>query len=204
MSRFKDIDSLSTKDKILVTAHKLFADKGFNGVSIRELAKLCDCNVASINYHFKNKENLYIETVQCSIAETRIDLKSIYDQLDEKTTVNFSLAVFSFFIEHAEDLKTAFKVILDAGEQAKKVEIIENGFPGPPGGEYLAACILNDVPNAKDKDIGWAVRSIFSQIFHKSLMSCNNGICDTIKELEGEDVFEKDIARFVKVVVQDL
>jgi AcrR family transcriptional regulator len=50
-----------TRDRILRTAERLFAERGFNGVSVRELAAAAQVNIASIGYHFKNKEGLLSE-----------------------------------------------------------------------------------------------------------------------------------------------
>jgi AcrR family transcriptional regulator len=50
-----------TRDRILRTAERLFAERGFNGVPMRELALAAQVNIASIGYHFKNKEGLLSE-----------------------------------------------------------------------------------------------------------------------------------------------
>jgi AcrR family transcriptional regulator len=50
-----------TRDRILKTAERLFAERGFNGVSVRELAAAAGVNIASIGYHFRNKEGLLAE-----------------------------------------------------------------------------------------------------------------------------------------------
>mgnify|MGYP002624117942 CR=1 FL=1 len=39
-------------------ATKVFSEKGYDAASIRELAALANTNLASINYHFKSKQNL--------------------------------------------------------------------------------------------------------------------------------------------------
>lgn len=52
-----------TKDRLLDAAEELFLDKGFEHVSIRELAAAADVNVAAVNYHFQGKDNLYSEVV---------------------------------------------------------------------------------------------------------------------------------------------
>ncbi|MBA3029960.1 MAG: TetR/AcrR family transcriptional regulator [Proteobacteria bacterium] len=57
----------NTKDRILQKAEKLFSDNGFNGVSIRDITRAADCNVAAVNYHFGNKENLYFDVFRRSI-----------------------------------------------------------------------------------------------------------------------------------------
>src|SRR5262245_3256913 len=54
-------DEDGTRDRILRTAERLFAERGFNGVSVRELAAAAQVNIASIGYHFENKEGLLSE-----------------------------------------------------------------------------------------------------------------------------------------------
>lgn len=49
------------KERILNEAEALFAQKGFHEVSVREITSAAKCNLAAINYHFGNKENLYLE-----------------------------------------------------------------------------------------------------------------------------------------------
>ena len=51
----------NTKANILDSAEALFAKSGFRGVSIREITEAANCNNASVNYHFSNKKNLYLE-----------------------------------------------------------------------------------------------------------------------------------------------
>jgi AcrR family transcriptional regulator len=50
-----------TRERILRTAERLFAERGFGGVSVRELAAAAQVNIASIGYHFDNKEGLLSE-----------------------------------------------------------------------------------------------------------------------------------------------
>jgi len=50
-----------TRERILDEAETLFARKGFDAVSIREITRAADCNLAAVNYHFKHKQNLYLQ-----------------------------------------------------------------------------------------------------------------------------------------------
>ena len=49
------------KDRILREAEVLFARRGFYAVTVREITQAAHCNLASVNYHFGNKKNLYME-----------------------------------------------------------------------------------------------------------------------------------------------
>src|SRR5438876_10002903 len=54
-------DADGTRDRILRTAERRLAERGFNGVSVRELAAAAQVNIASIGYHFDSKEGLLSE-----------------------------------------------------------------------------------------------------------------------------------------------
>ncbi len=52
-------NSSQTRARILGAAEAEFADHGFDGVSVRQIALRADVPVALINYHFGSKEGLY-------------------------------------------------------------------------------------------------------------------------------------------------
>jgi AcrR family transcriptional regulator len=45
--------------QIIEAAEKLFAAKGFNGTSVRDIAETADVNLAMISYYFGSKEKLF-------------------------------------------------------------------------------------------------------------------------------------------------
>ncbi len=49
----------NSKQKILSAATKLFAHKGFDAVSVREICKEANANLCLISYHFGGKQELY-------------------------------------------------------------------------------------------------------------------------------------------------
>jgi len=53
-----------TKEKILQTTLQIISKEGIKGITIRKIAKISGVNVASINYHFKSKENLITESLK--------------------------------------------------------------------------------------------------------------------------------------------
>jgi len=50
-----------TKTRILNTAEKLFAGKGFHSTSLRDITKDAGVNLAAVNYHFGSKDALFEE-----------------------------------------------------------------------------------------------------------------------------------------------
>lgn len=55
---------LETRQRLLKVAAELFAEKGFNHVTIREICQAAGTNVAAVNYYFRDKLGLYKEVVQ--------------------------------------------------------------------------------------------------------------------------------------------
>ena len=53
----------STKDRILDAAERLFAERGFNATSLREITAEAGVNLAAVNYHFQSKEALILAVV---------------------------------------------------------------------------------------------------------------------------------------------
>ena len=51
-------DATKTKERIMRTAAELFSEKGFNKVSIREIANAAGVNLAMIYYYFSSKDEL--------------------------------------------------------------------------------------------------------------------------------------------------
>jgi AcrR family transcriptional regulator len=59
MTRPSDI----TRERILKAAERLFADRGYDGTSIRAIVSKARVNQAAINYHFEGKDGLYREVL---------------------------------------------------------------------------------------------------------------------------------------------
>jgi TetR/AcrR family transcriptional regulator, regulator of cefoperazone and chloramphenicol sensitivity len=52
-------DNKSVQEKLLNSAEELFCERGFEGTSIRDIAASAGCNIASVNYYFGGKQQLY-------------------------------------------------------------------------------------------------------------------------------------------------
>ena len=51
----------SKRDQIMDVAEKLFAQSGYHGVSVRDITSAANVRLASVNYYFETKHNLYLE-----------------------------------------------------------------------------------------------------------------------------------------------
>lgn len=196
---------IGTKEKIISHAHKLFAEKGFNGVSIREISQAAQVNVAAINYHFINKENLYRHTVQASITEMAQDMRHLFDENNQAAPAEFALKMFDYFIEHSDDLKTSFKMFVINSEVHPEMVDPEDEVIGPPGGKVMYDCIKLHKPDASHDDLIFAVRVIFTTVIHKALVFTSSCLVGREKmyKVTRED-FNELIKRVVKITLQDI
>ena len=56
--------SQDTRQRLLVAATLVFAEKNFDGASIRDIAQHAQANSALVQYYFGGKEGLYLETLR--------------------------------------------------------------------------------------------------------------------------------------------
>lgn len=87
--------SQETRDKLLQSATQLFAEKGFSGARVDEIAARAKANKAMIYYHFGTKEDLYqavllrlfgrviavVDQVEAEVRDPRERLSTFYRQL---------------------------------------------------------------------------------------------------------------------------
>ena len=52
------------RKRILMRAGEIFADRGFQSTTVREICQRAEVNVAAVNYYFGDKERLYIDAVK--------------------------------------------------------------------------------------------------------------------------------------------
>lgn len=64
--------------EILHAAEKLFSEHGFDGTSVRDIAKEANINIAMISYYFGSKEKLLEALIINRIADMRLQMENLY------------------------------------------------------------------------------------------------------------------------------
>jgi len=115
-----------TRDRLLRAAETLFAHKGYEATTVREITSAANTNLAAVNYHFGSKKNLYLEVFrQRWIPRARALLEPL-EKLASRASVTLE--------EVVETLITAFMDLAGSSQewQAHQMLIIrELTRPGP-------------------------------------------------------------------------
>ncbi len=163
------------KEKLLDAAESLFACKGFDEVSIRELAAAADVNVAAVNYHFQGKENLFHEVIIRRFVVQRDRsleaLEKVLGSTKEKPNV---ASVVRALVE--ENLKGTLSVptsgsfmTLLAREMHSQHGHSSTAFFREmvmPVFQAYSTALLQVRPSLQQEQISWIMASIIGQIHH--------------------------------------
>lgn len=193
-----DLSELNTKQRILEASMNLFALKGYDGASIREIAKLADVNVASLNYHFKSKENLRQELMEFIVG----DFKNKIATLPEvKSTAEFAVQIYDALSEDSAKCLNQFKLILESNQHPCETEAYPVGYE--QFSAYLSKELVATVPMEERM---WLVNVVFTYVVHTAVMSATG-----IGQKAVEKFFPKKkasiphyISQLVESLVRDL
>lgn len=141
----KKRDAEGTKSRVLDSAEKLFANRGFSGTSLAEISRASGISEGLILYHFKSKQRLYrqvIEKISGRYVEVfehlmdrslppaelmRESLKAMFDFWRTDKTYN-RISLWAY-LEHREDT-AAKEAGLTAGLAAYLASLQKGGrFP---------------------------------------------------------------------------
>lgn len=73
------MEELGTKAKIFQAAARLFAEKGYNGVSMREISESTGLSKPTIYYYFGSKEGVYTSLVEVGLHHNLEQFQQIID-----------------------------------------------------------------------------------------------------------------------------
>jgi len=86
-----------TKEKLLDTAHDLFQEKGFDGVTMREIAGEAKVNKGLLHYYFKSKQAIFMGVFKIVSKLIYVNLAEILKRTDIDFDQKIDLMVDSYF-----------------------------------------------------------------------------------------------------------
>ena len=109
-----------TRARLLETAGRVFAEKGFRAATVREICSAAGANIAAVNYHFGDKSGLHAQAVQywASIAHRKYPLE-IVSKSDSSAEERLRLFVRSFLLRLLDESRPSWHAKLMAREMAE-------------------------------------------------------------------------------------
>jgi AcrR family transcriptional regulator len=178
-----------TRERILKTAERLFARRGFDGVSVRELAGAANVNIASIGYHFHSKEGLLAEVYRrhCEpLIEERLRGLAAATRLTGAARI---AAIIEAFVRPAlqqvdvEDGETFIRLrAVLSGENSELLEkLVAENFDQSSSAFIDALCEC--LPHLTRTDICWRFHFLLGSVYYTAagphrIHAFSNGRCD--------------------------
>jgi len=115
-------DKAATHQKLLDAAEKLFAERGFDGVSVRDITGSAGVNLGSLTYHFGTKEKLFAEIItRKSEPLVQIGRSIVHSRKTPPEKLTAIMEAYAMYILHDEPaLKVLFAEMLLGGTRLPK------------------------------------------------------------------------------------
>lgn len=117
-----DVDR--TRQRLIEVAGELFAEKGFKDVTIRDMCKRANANVAAVNYHFRDKQSLYAATIEYAHSCARRYDGSMALPADAPVEERLRAFLRAMLLGFMEDGKPAWHGKLIAREMAEPTGVL--------------------------------------------------------------------------------
>lgn len=84
-----------TRDKLLAAAKRIFAEKGYGGATVKEIADEAGVNISLISYHFQGKEGLLRSCLEAFGQDRLRDAQSILTAPDSAEDMRAKLRLWA-------------------------------------------------------------------------------------------------------------
>lgn len=192
-----------TKQALLVAAGELFADKGLDGASVRDIVKKAGTTLSSVNYHFGSKDQLYLEAIRYILSE-KVRGIELLDEFSQKTLDTPQEASNAFF-RLLRDLFLSYLAPDEPEWHGRLVNraIIDFRVEVPtifaeiiwPAHQGLKENLLRHVPQVSPHEADLWVIGVFSQIHH--YLMAKNVINWTLAREDYDERFLQEVGSYI-------
>lgn len=176
----------STKQRILDAAEHLFAEHGFDGVSIRQITAAAEVELALANYHFGPKTDLYIAVIQRRADALNDARRRLFEALPPTPSVEglidaFARPFLDKSVHGGPGWKSYARLIAQTANSARWTRAVMSAQFDPVA-ELFIDGMRRALPSAAPRDLYWgfhfligALTMTFAETGRIELLS--HGLC---------------------------
>ena len=181
-------EAARTRARILDRAQRLFARKGYRGVSMRELAAACGVRLFTVQHHFGSKLRLYEEILSRWDEEVRALLARVFaESLGQPDLLDRAIdQLFDFFLANRERVQLNARAVLGEGLSAR------NGLPDRSWVRFVDAALRSGRISASNLDIPMLLITV-EGILNNHVLSAAH-----YRQLYGRDVTDPELSERTK------
>jgi AcrR family transcriptional regulator len=190
MSNTPDFNEKQTQ--ILLVAETLFAEKGFDGTSIRNIAKVAKINIAMVSYYFGSKERLLESLIFYRTKDLKIQIENLLvEDLDPIDKIN---KLIEIYINRINSNKGIFRILHFEMATKKKELNIKSFYELRKSNLKSLEAIISEGQNKgvfrKDISIPLLTPTILGTFFHFHM---NKDYFMSLLNLNTEDLYNNYI-----------
>ncbi len=157
-----------TQQRLLEAAGRIFAEKGFQGTTVREICQQAGANIAAVNYYFRDKEKLYRAALhhafQCRTEQMPMPHWPDGTPPEQKLRTFIGVVLTRMLEAHAQPWQMQLLVRELSQPTAAGVELVREFIR--PVYEFLWSILREMLPDVSDERLHLISISIVGQCFY--------------------------------------
>ncbi len=184
--------AVTTKDRILDAAERLFAEHGFAQTSLRDITAEAGVNLAAVNYHFQSKDHLIAAVFDRRIGPLNEQRLAFLDRLEKEAAgepvpiEDILRAVIAPVLLMVSSPDGAHAASLIGRAHTEPGDVFEHLFTGQfaPVVMRVLAAARRSLPDLPDVELLWKLQFTIGAMSHtiagqRHIKVVSGGRCDT-------------------------
>ena len=163
----------TSREKLIRSAERLFAEHGFDGVSVRDIANDAKVNSALVGYYFQSKEGLLSEVYTRHCEPLKAERARLLKQYSAKGRVASLEEVLEAFIRPSLEANqssngnyrfTRLRAILSAENSSLLEQLVGQNFD--QSSKMFVAALSKCLPHLTREDVFWRFHFLLGAIYY--------------------------------------
>lgn len=117
-------DSLVRRQEILAAALKLFSERDYSAITIKDIALLADVNTSLLYYYFADKEALFRASLEEAVGAAMRNYAEIASKHSEP--VDLINDWFQMHVEQTADIRRLVKILIDYSSSNSQTRVLDD------------------------------------------------------------------------------